>query len=69
MNVQGGGHISADTCAIVQRHATPVLLAGNLSVDDDPDHGAPSLSLIAHIDQLYPMSKANWVDQLHERLC
>lgn len=62
-------HISADPSAIVQRHATSILLARLVPVDDDPNHRTAPLSLMAHLDELHPVRAANGVDQLGERLC
>ena len=56
-------HVSTHSCAIVQRHSTPILLeARQVSVDDDPNYGATPLTLIAHIDQVHPMRTANGAD-------
>lgn len=63
MDVERRRDVSTHTCAIVQRHSTPILLgARQASVDDDPNYGPTPLTLIAHIDQVHPMRVANGAD-------
>ncbi len=50
VDIECSRHISADPSAIVQRHATSILLARLVPVDDDPNHRTAPLTLMAHLD-------------------
>ncbi len=50
VNVERGRHVPAHLGAIVQRHATSVILARLVPVDDDPNHRSTPLALMTHVD-------------------